>query len=249
MRKVLRKLLEVVLAVVAVVSLTMFGKNLYDYYSLKGKEDDLTQDVALVSEKSWRDAWKELKSRNGDFQCWLEWDSGLVKTAVMQPSADNPNYYMNHDFDNNWNELGGSAFFSPGFSRENQNLVIYGHSVFYYGSYAMDLMFSPLLNLRDQATFEQNKTFWLHWEDKDEQYEIAYVCDLDITETSWDYEQCDFADDENFNNWVSEAKKFNVASTNIELARDDTLVTFQTCTSLGGTGRLVIIAKKIAEMS
>lgn len=248
MKEIIRKTLLVVCSIVFFISAALVGKNLYEYYHNISQDNELTETVKETSEdNSWRQAWQDLKAQNSDFYAWLSWDSGIIDTPVMMESADNTDYYLTHKFDGSTTELGGSAFVANANTREdNQNLVIYGHAVFYYGRKTMPLMFSPLLELVEQENFDANKTFWLHFENEDQQYELVYVCDVKDYTDEWNWEKKDFGSEEEFNEWQASAIEKNVVTTDAPLTYNDTLVTFQTCQQLYGSSRLVLIAKRIA---
>lgn len=247
MKNILRKILFIICLITFIICAIFFGKSLYDYYSKKTKDDNLVTQVEETSEdSSWRQAWLDLKAQNEDFYAWLEWESGLINTPVMMESANNLDYYLTHDFNKEY-VLGGAAFVAPNNTREdNQNLVIYGHAVFYYGRKTMPMMFSPLLDLVNQESFDANRRFWLHFEGEDQQYELVYVCDVNPNIDAWDYEKKDFGSEEEFNEWQSQAIEKNVVSTDSRLTYSDSIVTFQTCQELYGSQRLVLVARRIA---
>jgi sortase B len=218
------------------------GWNIYSYYDdmhdASEKESQLITSVQ-ASDKEAPVSYEELHSRNTDYQGWIWFDSNLISLPIMQ--TDENDYYLKRNLDKEIS-LGGTPFIDAANSLTDQNITIYGHTVFMDDS---NLVFTPLKSMLDQGTFDENKRFHIAWKDGTKTYQIFAVCNVDSEEDSWEFSQNVFQSDQEFYTFVHEAKKHSSISTDVDVAATDQLITLQTCTELDSTKKVVIVAKEI----
>lgn len=125
-------------------------------------------------------AFNALKEENEDFIGYLKFDSGILSLPVVQ--AENNNYYLRRSFYKEYNEE-GVPFMDASCSLESQNMVIYGHNVYYNDS----AMFSPLSFLTDQEKFEESQYFTFYLDGEKRKYAITDIYEIDIYNSNYDF--------------------------------------------------------------
>lgn len=182
-----------------------------------------------------------LKAENGDLVGYLKFDSGIVSLPVVQ-SSDN-NYYLRKSFYKDYNEQ-GIPFMDSECTLESQNIVIYGHNVYYDDT----AMFSPISLLLNQDEFEKSQTFAFYTENGIRYYQITDVYVVDINE-GIEFKKQTFTDENDFNNWYSVIHNRNQIRTSEILDYTDRFISLQTCKRYQTDSRIVVIGKEIARTS
>lgn len=255
MKKFIRRLL----IFICVVCLAFTGFQIYQYLNEFHKED--VDDAKLIAEITSSEQSSESKNEeftpdastygklhsiNSDYRGWLKWNSNMISTPIMQNSSEDA-YYLKHNIYKNV-VIGGSAFIESDASLDDQNLTIYGHSVFYSNTQTTGQMFSRLRNLETQTGYENNKGFKIYWENDISVYEVYAVCEIDESTNTWSFERKNFTDSE-FQDWLSNANKKNLIKPSITADSGSKYVTFQTCKYREGSERIIVIGKEIERIS
>lgn len=129
----------------------------------------------------------------------------------------------------------------------SDNLVIYGHNMNdeqmfgslkyyhrnydYYGEH-------PIIELNSNYAHYQYKIFAFFILDAEDKTETKYEC----------WNKMNFDDEEDFYNFVNEAKRRTIRLNDVDVKYGDKLLTLSTCnTLLGDRGRLIIMARMVRE--
>lgn len=187
-------------------------------------------------------AYNALKEENSDFVGYLKFDSGILALPVVQ--AKDNDYYLRRSFYKEYNDQ-GIPFLDYNCSLNSQNIVIYGHNVYYDDN----AMFSPLSFLTDQEKYEENKTFKFYLDGQIRYYEIVNVYIVDTNELNFDFQKTDFKDEDEFNQWYATVLQNNVIDSGKTLTFNDNFITFQTCKRFYESGRIIILAKETNRTS
>ena len=129
----------------------------------------------------------------------------------------------------------------------SDNLVIYGHNM------ADGSMFGSLLHYQQHPDYyEQHPIIELSSNYEHYKYKIFafFVVDVeDETATKYDcWNKIDFDDEEDFYNFVNEAKRRTLRINGVDVVYGDKLLTLSTCNTLfGDRGRLIIMARLVRE--
>lgn len=182
-----------------------------------------------------------LKDENSDLVGYLKFDSGIISLPVVQ-SSDN-NYYLRKSFYKDYNEQ-GIPFMDSECTLESQNIVIYGHNVYYDDT----AMFSPISFLLNQDEFEKSQTFAFYTKNEIRYYQITDVYVVDINE-GIEFKKQTFTDENDFNNWYSVIHSRNQIRTSEILDYTDNFISLQTCKRYQTDSRIVVIGKEIARTS
>jgi len=248
--KTMMKRIAVTGIAAVVAGCSIYAANyLNSMHKAKKNQDDLITEVKAAGNADDNSdtrfshaAWNALHDQNQDFKAWLELDNGTMSLPVVQ-AADN-NAYLRHGFDKAYSVY-GTPFLDAENDRNDDNLMIYGHSI----DYGPQIMFTPLMNYTDQDTFNQNHTITIWWEDTKEQYSItnAYY----LTErmlSSYSYAQLVFPTEESFNKWIEIPDQNNLIQAEQSAKYGDKLLTLQTCKpNTNAATKLIVIAKRISD--
>lgn len=180
-------------------------------------------------------------NQNQDYMGWLSFDSGIISEAVMF-SGDNDKY-LRKDF--NLKQDGkGTVFMDMSCSLDSKNITMYGHYVYY----DENAKFSPLHLLKEKENYETHKYITFKIKDEIRRYEVFAVYYYDwMNDAGYYYNTADFQTADGFLRHVRRAKDRAMYETDIEVTKDDYLLTLQTCVRNRSDLRLIIVAKKINE--
>ena len=207
--------------------------------------EDTQEPMNYSKEKTFIPEYQELYLQNNDMVGWIKIEDTKINYPVMQ-SKDNPNFYLKHGFDKAYTDYG-----CP-YIQENcdvdipsDNLIIYGHNM------KDSSMFSWLMKYTDKSFWENHKT--IHFDTLTEKcdYEvIAAFKTVVYTDSSecfkyYQFINADTADE--FNAYINKCKELALYDTGVTAEYGDKLITLSTCEYSRNNGRMVVVAKKIAE--
>ncbi|WP_317076625.1 class B sortase [Clostridium neonatale] len=214
------------------------------YIEMDNKEDKST---AVNSEKSKEkkdndidskeilDRYKEILPVNKEVVGWIKFDNSKINYPIAQHS-DNE-YYLHNDANNN-PSIYGSIYLDYRNSKDinDRNNIIYGHNM-HDGS-----MFNDILNLKDKKFFEENPDIYVSNLYKELTWEIfaVYVVDAD-TETI----DVNYATDEEFLDYIKSCEERSLFKRDVNLNKDDKILTLVTCSYETDNSRTIVQAKLI----
>lgn len=129
--------------------------------------------------------------------------------------------------------------------KNSDNIVIYGHNM------ADDSMFGALkYYYRNYDYYDKHPILYFESRYESYTYKIfaTFILDADDkTDTKFDcWNKLDFDSEEDFYDFVNEAKKRTFRTNNVDVKYGDELLTLSTCnTLLGDNGRLIVMARKV----
>lgn len=209
-------------------------------------EPEETQEPMNYSEeKTFISEYQELYLQNNDMVGWIKVEDTKINYPVMQ-SKDNPNFYLKHSFDKAYTDYG-----CP-YIQENcdvdipsDNLIIYGHNM------KDSSMFSGLMKYTDKSFWESHKTISFDTLTEKCDYEIIAAFKTVVytgSPESFKYYQFINADTgDEFNAYITKCKELALYDTGVTAEYGDKLITLSTCEYSRNNGRMVVVAKKIAE--
>lgn len=213
--------------------------NLIDSSNSKKEGKTITNVIASADENRFsQKAFNALKEENEDLIGYLKFDSGILSLPVVQ--ANDNNYYLRRSFYKKYNDQ-GVPFMDASCTTNSQNMVIYGHNVYYDDS----AMFSPLSFLTNQEKFEESQYFTFYLDGEVRKYVITDVYEIDINNSNYDFQKTDFSNQDEFDKWYQTAHERSVVSSKQTLTYNDNFITFQTCKRFYQDSRIIILAKEI----
>ncbi len=198
---------------------------------LKDANDVESNDFLFTEEK-----WSALKSQNKDFIAYLKFDSGICSVPIVQ-GVDEDEYLRKSFFGKHSTQ--GTVFLDSRQTIDDQNLIIYGHNVFYDSK----AMFSPLTKLINQQYYEDNSTFKMYFQNEVRSYQVVAAYYYDV-EKDAEYNFQDFTPALDFRTWSSGIELRNTIKSKYTYSSNDDFVTFQTCKAWDDNVRIVIVAKE-----
>lgn len=194
--------------------------------------DNNTQsDIKEEIENNSKEDYSTLVAQNSDMVGWLSVLGTEIDMPVVQTS--NNKYYLTHDFNKEWNSMGWAfADYRNTFPELSDNTIIYGHT------YKKTTIFSSLNNVLEKKWLNNDNLHFITFNtlEEDATYEIFSVYTIDVTS---DYLETDIDDD-----FINMITKRSIKDFNIDVDRNDKILTLSTC-YINSKTRLVVHAKKV----
>ena len=180
--------------------------------------------------------FEKLKEKNADVVAWLKVNGTNIETTVVK-TTDN-DYYLTHNFNKEYNSAGWIfADYKNKVDGTDKNLVIYGHNM------RDDSMFGSLKWVINEDWYnnEDNKYITLITENETQVYEVFSVYQIEKEDY---YIQTSFDTEIEFNTFAQTIKKRSKKDFNVDVNKEDTVLTLSTCAN-NNKYRVVLHAKKI----
>lgn len=187
------------------------------------------------------DKYKSIYELNNDFVGWIYIPDTPVDYPVMQ-TPQNPEYYLRRDFDGKYSSYGVPFVDYKCVVDQSDNTIIYSHNML------NQTMFSTVEYYADKNYWLQHRYIGFDTLNSFGSYEIALCARIDLLNTDFNYiETVDFADENQFNDYISKAKAHSLYETDVPLEYGDKLLLLSTCQSGYDDGRYIVIAKRISD--
>ena len=155
-----------VIAAVALLGTAAFcGFRIYHHYAQIEKQTEVFKQMAELVENAPEESpkedtpvsegedvlakYKELYLQNEDMVGWLSIDGTEINYPVMQ-TPNNPNFYLKHNFEKEYSDLGTPYIQENCIIAESDNLLIYGHHI------KGGKMFGALEDYKAKSFYEQH---------------------------------------------------------------------------------------------
>lgn len=242
----LKKLIIIVLIILLVISVV----SVIVLKILEHKDTGIQQEISQALDKIEKEKQitermeqvKELKKENEDIIGWLEIKDTNINYPILQ-GTDNE-FYLTHNYKKE-KVTGGSLFLdkSYDFSVPSSNLLIYGHRN------KKGIMFEDLLKYKDEQFYKEHPKIRFTTTEDDSEYEIisvfySKVYYQDERNVFRYYYFINAENEEQYNEYVNNAKKASIYDTGKTAEYSDQLLTLSTCEYSQTNGRFVIVAKK-----
>jgi len=194
-----------------------------------------------------------LYDRNNDFVGWvcLDRENDIINYPVCQ--TNNNDYYLTADFDGNYSK-GGTIFADyrcefDGYDLSD-NTILYGHNIMtgnYFAKVTRYYSESDLSWYKKYPTVEFDTIY------EKSEWKV-FACVLFNTQSKYGemypYIRTDFADKEDFNNYILDIMDRSVLLTDVDLQYGDKILTLSTCYYPLGKNvdsRCAVFARKVRE--
>ena len=204
-------------------------------------EDGNAPEVPLTEEENILTEYGELYLKNTDMVGWLSIAGTTLNYPVMQ-TPNEPNYYLKHNFEKEYSDLGTPYIQENCDLTGSDNLVIYGHHI------KGGKMFGALNDYKSKSFYEEHKTILFDTLTEQAEYEIVAVFKT-VAYSSEGFRYYDFVNAENaeaFDEYIAKCKELALYDTGVSAEYGDRLITLSTCEYSAQNGRLVVVAKKTA---
>lgn len=188
---------------------------------------------------------QKLNKEYPELKAWIEIEDTVINYPIMQRNDNS--FYINHDYKKEYSKW-GALFLDKDFdwSIPSSNLLIYGHN------FSDGLMFADLLKYRDEEFYNNHKKIRFTTIEEDVEYDILAIFNSRVYYKSEQnvfryYFFVDAETEEEFDEYVNNAKKASIYKTDIEAEYGDQLLTLSTCDYSQEDGRFVVVARKIND--
>ncbi len=242
-----RRLIYIFLIVLIIIA------TIYIIFFIKGKNDTIQESAALnnvqideakVDDKTTERMLQvqELQKENPDVVGWIEIEGTNINYPVLQ-GTDN-SYYMTHNYKKEETK-DGSIFLDKDYdwSIPSSNLLMYGHNM---GDGAM---FQDLLKYENEEFYKQHPIVRYTTATEDAEYEIISAFKSRVYYKSEKnvfryYYFINADNEEEYNEFVSNAKEASFYDTGKAAEYGDQLMTLSTCSYHTEDGRFAVVARK-----
>ena len=256
---------QYIYVILIAVFVAVLGTSTYfiiDYYKEANKQAELYKELASVVDKSETEnetaepiqyseektilsELTELYQQNGDLVGWISVADTNINYPVMQ-SVNEPNFYLKHGFDKQYSDYGCPYVQEDcDVQKPSDNIVIYGHHM-KNGS-----MFAHLEKFKDKDFWGEHRKITFNTLTDEQEYEIVAVfrtavyTDSDDSFKYYRFVEAESTDD--FDSYITKCKELSIYDTGVSAEYGDKLITLSTCEYSRTNGRLVVVAKLIAE--
>ncbi len=207
-----------------------------------GDEEGTNNDLNISGTTERMLKLEELQKQNPDIIGWLEIENTDINYPVLQ-GKDN-SYYMTHNYKKEYSS-NGSVFLDKDFSwdKPSDNLLIYGHNM------NNNTMFEDLLSYQNESFYKDHPNIRFTTSDEDAIYEIISAFKSRVYYKSEQnvfryYYFVNSQNEDDYNNFVKNAKKASIYDTGKTANYGDQLMTLSTCSYYTEDGRFAVVAKK-----
>lgn len=237
---------QIIIALGIILIIAIFGLIISICLSKNDEDDGQFDDKSKVitdSKQENRNLQEEVKAINEEYEdakAWIKVPGTSIDSPVFQ-YMDNERYLRNDKDDNQtrW----GENFLDyrcniDNINKEKQHYIIYGHNT------EVDTRFTPLLNYKNQDYLNEHKYVEFATLNGSYKFEIfsAYSTSADFY-----YIDTTFRTLDEYGEYLQKLKQKSEYDTNVEIHKEDTILTLSTCDYDVADGRYVVHAKLIEE--
>lgn len=181
---------------------------------------------------------------NLDVKGWIEIDGTNINYPVLQPTKENPEYYLTKNIEKN-EDRSGSIFLdlSSDIELPSQSLLIHGHNMSSSGT-----MFHELMNYKELSFLISHPTihFDTIYEEGDWIIFAVFMTNASSEHDSlFSYQKGSFHTASEFLNFIYQIRVRSIYNTPVSITDDDQILLLSTCTYELENYRLVVAAKRI----
>lgn len=199
------------------------------------KKDEETGEI--ITEEKYVVNFDELKKQNPDTVAYLKIPNSSINYVVVK--TNNNDYYLNHNFNKEYSSAGWIfADYRNKFDGTDKNIVVYGHSM------KDESMFGSVYKIFDSnwLSNESNLDIVFNTPDGDMIYRIFSMYKIEVEDY---YITTDFYSDAEFEQFIKTIKNRSERYVNVNVTKDDQILTLSTCTS-NSNKRIAVHAKRIS---
>lgn len=226
-------MIVIVLSIGGVVySLYSIGITVYSYHkSAKTYEsvENIYENAKQPSSKS-----KQMLDINHDYIGWIKIQNTNINYPVVRTS--NNHFYLSHNFYKE-KDSAGSIFmdYTNSVEKLDKNIILYGHNM------KDNSMFGSLKKYLQKEFYQEHKEISFDYLGSTYKWEIFSI--YTARETEW--MKTNFTDSEEFHEFINRVKIDSQIPTQLDVGKEDTILTLSTCTNSDEAERIIVHAKLI----
>lgn len=237
---------KIIIILIAILVVAIIGFIISFFLTRNGFSDEMSEDKSKVitdSKQENRDLQKEVSEINEsykDAKAWIKVPGTSIDSPVFQ--SDNNDRYLRNDKDNNQTRWGENFLDYrcniDNINKEMQHYIVYGHNT------EIDSRFTPLLNYKDEEFFKDHK--YVEFATLNGSYKFEIFATYSVS-TDFYYIDTTFRNLDEYGDYLKSLKAKSEYETNVDIAREDTILTLSTCDYDIADGRYVVQAKLIEQ--
>ena len=195
-----------------------------------------------VMQQSAFDRYSEAYERNGDLVGWIYIEGTNINYPVMQ-TVSRPNYYLKRNFEHQYSDYGVPYVAENCEVDISDNIIIYAHNM------KNGTMFSNLLLYEKEDFYTEHRFIQFDTLADYGTYEIVAVFRTVVSPRDG-FRFNHFVSAESkvqFDEFIAACKGLSLYETGVSAVYGDSLITLSTCEYTQADGRIVVVAKKIAN--
>ena len=243
-KKYKKVIFNLIVYIILLFILVYSGIKIFKWYKDKTKGNEIAKqikDTVMIENEDKEEYtidFSKLKEQNNETVAWIKVNNTNIEYPVVK--AKNNDFYLDHSFDKSRN-LAGWIFadYRNKFDGTDKNIVIYGHNM------KDNSMFGSLTWVINDDWYnnEDNKYITLITENETQVYEVFSVYQIEKEDY---YIQTNFNTEKEFNTFAQAIKKRSKKEFNVDVNKEDNILTLSTCAN-NNKYRIVLHAKKIIE--
>lgn len=163
---------------------------------------------------------EKLKRENEDCVGYLEVPGTTISYPVMQ-TRDNPDFYLNHDFNKNYSFYGTPYLSAYCDINKSDNLIIYGHNI------NGGKMFGVLEQYKDKDFFDRHRNIYFTT-DRRREYEVFAVMSVNIREFEyWKFVMA--RDEKDYGEFVEKVLEYSILNAGEKPKYGEKMLMLSTC--------------------
>lgn len=190
-----------------------------------------------------------------DYVGQIIFESGIINEPILQ--GEDNSTYLRRDYQTFEYRVDGPIYIDMYCKVDfDNNIVLYGHNMPKSMDRKQEKLFTPLHKLEDENNYYLNKYILLVLKDHIEEYEIAYVYNVEVEDDGYGHQY--LLDDEpnyyypnytkeEFEEYKQKVEGRALYDTNVDVRVEDKLLTLQTCYE-DSTSKLIVVAKRIKSL-
>jgi len=225
----------------------------YDGYKSEKEKEQLASEMqsaaqqitAPMGENDILPAFRSLYEQNKDTVGWIKIDGTPIDYVVVQ--TDNNNDYLRTAYDGSYNR-NGTIFldYQSQFNPKGKNIVIYGHNM------KTQAMFSTLDEYKTVEYYQEHPIVEFDTLYEKSKYKIFAVVLMDASpdETGSGDEfklYSQFSNDDSFMNYIDAIRAHSLLDIDVDVQKDDLIISLVTCSYDIEDGRYAIFARQIRD--
>ncbi|MDO5556653.1 MAG: class B sortase [Clostridia bacterium] len=184
-------------------------------------EDNNEDSNTESKDKSYKIDFEQLKATNSDTVAWIKVNGTDIEYPVVKKNDND--FYLTHSFDKSLNGAGWVfADYRNKIDGTDRNIIVYGHNR-RDGS-----MFATLKNILNKSWYENQENRKVIFITEQGQFEYQVFAVYQIEKDNYDT-TINFNLDEEFMNYIENAKNRSVYDFNVDVNSADSILTLSTC--------------------
>ncbi len=180
---------------------------------------------------------------NDDIKAWIKIDNTVIDYPVVQATADDPTFYLDHNYKKEQSRY-GSIFIDAACENgvDSKNILLHGHHM------KDGQMFAGLLKFSDLGFYKENPIINFNTPEQDIKWKIFSIFKTNTRPDQgkvFNYLVTSFPDNKSFLEYMYNVKIRSLIDTGVNVTDTDQIITMSTCSYEMEDFRTVLVVRKL----